>query len=179
MKRSFLTSWRSASLTACSVAALLLAGCGGDTKRESAPRIEPGTAAILAGLSDQVADRLDSGDVCGAARTADDLKARADAAIAEGKVPPPLAAQLATNAEALVDDVNCPPPPAEDEGDDDGGERGKKPKHEKKDKKGKKSPPPSAPVPAPEPPPVPPPPPEPAPPPPPEPAPPPPPGGPE
>jgi hypothetical protein len=113
---------RSVWLTACSAVALALAGCGGDGAQEPpTPRIDRAAAADLAERSDEIARLLDDGDVCGAAHRADELRARAQEEIDDGSVPPALAAELEANAQALVDEVNCPEPapPAETDEDDE------------------------------------------------------------
>jgi hypothetical protein len=130
-------------LTACS-AALALAGCGGQDEREpevEGPRIERATANELADLSDDVADRLEGGDSCGAAESAAQLRARLTAAINEGKVPEAYLEELSGAANELELGVpNCidkapPPPPDTDEDDDDDGKgKGKKGKKRKKGK---------------------------------------------
>jgi hypothetical protein len=136
---------RNAWLTACSAPVLALAGCGGDDNGgNQGPRIDGAAASELAAASDEVARLIDEGDVCGAAHRADELFADAQARIDAGSVPPELADQLLTNAEALRNEVNCelspppppPPPPTtdEDEGDDDEGNgRGKKKGKDDKD----------------------------------------------
>jgi hypothetical protein len=131
-------------ITACS-AALALAGCGGQEEQAepevARPRIERAIANELADLSDQVADRLDSGDSCGAAESAALLRERLTAAINEGKVPEAYLEELSGAANELelgVPNCKAPPPPpdtAEDDDDDDHG-HGKK-RREKKKKKDK------------------------------------------
>jgi hypothetical protein len=124
---------RTVLLTACS--ALALTGCGG-AERSDEPRIERGAALELAGRSDAVAERVDAGDVCGAAHRADELKAATQAGIADGRVPGILGARLLAAADALVAELNCPPPPEPpDQGGDEGPGKGKeKGKHKGKDK---------------------------------------------
>jgi hypothetical protein len=123
---------RNGWLTACSALVLALAGCGGDANGgDQGPRIDGAAASELAAASDEVAQLIDDGDVCGAAHRADELFADAQAKVDEGSVPPELADQLLTNAEALRNEVNCeapPPPPetGEGEGDDEGDGKGKK-----------------------------------------------------
>lgn len=125
-------------LTACS-AALALAGCGGQEEQEpevAGPRIEQATANELADLSDEVADRLDSGDSCGAAESAALLRERLTAAINEGKVPEAYLEELSGAANELelgVPSCNAPPPPPDTDDEDDGKGKGKG----KKRKKGK------------------------------------------
>ena len=125
-------------------AALALAGCGGQEQAETeveGPRIERAIAHELAELSDEVADQLESGDSCGAAESAAQLRERLTAAINEGKVPEAYLEELsgATNELELavpkcIDKVPPPPPDTgEDDGDND--HHGKKGKRKKKDKK--------------------------------------------
>jgi hypothetical protein len=150
-------------LTASSCAlALALGGCGGGDETPPGPRLDPAVAVQLAGQSDQIADLIDDGNVCGAAGRADDLVRNVENAIDAGQVPPSLAQELRENAVALQNDVNCeppPPPPAppppppggdEDDEDDDNGK-------DKKDKDRPPPPPPPEPPPPPAPPPPPPP----------------------
>jgi hypothetical protein len=129
-------------LTACS-AALALAGCGGQDEREpevAGPRIERATANELADLSDDVADRLEGGDPCGAAESAAQLRERLTAAINEGKVPEAYLEELSGAANELELGVpNCidklpPPPPDTGEDDEDDNDDGKKHKRKKKEK---------------------------------------------
>jgi hypothetical protein len=90
-----------------------------------------------------VADRLDSGDSCGAAESATLLRERLTAAINEGKVPEAYLEELSGAANELelgVPSCKAPAPPpvtAEDDDDDDHG-HGKKHKEKKKKEKEKK-----------------------------------------
>jgi hypothetical protein len=101
----------------------LLAACGGaGEKSATEPRLPDEVSAELASRSDAIADAYASGDVCGAARRADELLAAVDAAIAAGKVPTELQEHLTTSATELVEEINCPaqpaaPPPTEEEQD--------------------------------------------------------------
>ena len=90
-------------------AGLALPGCGSDDPQpaETAPKLSAATANRLAGQSERIADQLDSGDICGAAHSADEL----DGAIAEAGVPAEIRSELEVAAEQLVNSVNCPPPP--------------------------------------------------------------------
>ena len=118
-------------LTACSVAALLAAGCGGRGTGRSEPRIDHATAEQLAAESDAIAERAGAGDDCGAAQRADELRAHAQTAIDDGRVPSALARELLSSTRALVDELSCsppPPPPAAEK------EHGNKHKHKKKHK---------------------------------------------
>jgi len=101
------------------------------------PRIERAIANELADLSDEVADRLESGDSCGAAESAAQLRERLTAAINEGKVPETYLEELsgATNELELgvptcIDKIP-PPAPDTDEDEDDDADK-KKGKHKKK-----------------------------------------------
>lgn len=130
MNGNFPKPSRSAWLTACSALALALAGCGGNgAQQPPSPRIDEAAARDLAERSDEIARLIDDSDVCGAAHRADELRARAQEEIDDGSVPAALASELVANAQALVDEVNCPePPPAEtdeDEEDDRGKGKGK------------------------------------------------------
>ena len=136
-------------LTACSAAlAVALAGCGGkdgDPDPEATgPRIEQATADHLADLSDQIADRIESGDRCGAGAAAGQLRDAVTAAINEGKVPSLYLEDLSGAANELeLAAPRCvprpPPPPetSEDEAEaDDDGKAKKRKEKEDKEKKG-------------------------------------------
>ena len=105
--------------------AIALAGCG-DSTRTSAqePALPPEVANDLAAKSDQIADALDSGDVCGAASLADRLKNAAEAAVSGGRVPPAFQDELEQTTTELQNEVNC-----EDRKQDDKG-KGKKKGHD-------------------------------------------------
>jgi hypothetical protein len=115
---------RAGTLAAVSLA-IALAGCG-DSTRTSAqePALPPEVANDLAAKSDQIADALDSGDVCGAARLADRLKNAAEAAVSGGRVPPAFQDELEQTTTELQNEVNC-----EDKKQDDKG-KGKKKGHD-------------------------------------------------
>lgn len=112
-----------AACLASVVALLATAGCGSDGEERTAepPRIPAKSAARLAGMSDQIAVELESGDVCGAAEQADELSD----AVERARLPERFR-EVEAVATTLVDQVNCPPPvePVE-------------PKKEKKGKHGK------------------------------------------
>ena len=102
------------------------------------PRIERAIASELADLSDEVADRLESGDSCGAAESAALLRERLTAAINEGKVPEAYLEELSGAANELELGVpkcidKTPPPPPDTDEDDEGDDDGKKRKRKKKD----------------------------------------------
>lgn len=128
--------WRNAWLTAFS--AVLLAGCGGggaETKETApGPRIERATAEQLAGLSDEVARRLESGDQCGAAESAVQLRDGVTEAINAGAIPSIYLEDLsglANELEALIPPCVEPAPPSEPTEEDDG--KDKKDKDKDKD----------------------------------------------
>jgi hypothetical protein len=111
-------------------AGLSLVACGNGEDSpppKTVPSLPAATADRLAVQSEQIADRLDAGDVCGAAHSADEL----DGAVAEAEVPAEIRAELEAATEQLVNSVNCPPPPEpkkekkdEDEGNGDQGDEG-------------------------------------------------------
>jgi hypothetical protein len=110
--------------------AVVLAACGGEGSNATAesPSLPRAVANDLAGRSDQIADALDGGDVCGAAQLADELKDAVDVAIAGGQVPSAFQAELERTATDLQNQVNC-----EQEHGDEGNEEGKE---KKKDHEG-------------------------------------------
>ena len=110
MNGTFPKHWPNAWLTVCSALALALGGCGGDGgQRDPGPRIDSAAASGLADRSDEIARLLDEGDVCGAAREADELRAQARAEVDDGSVPRALASELLAKADALRNEVNCEP----------------------------------------------------------------------
>jgi hypothetical protein len=88
--------------------AIALAGCGHSTNTSAQkPALPRAVANDLAAKSDQIADALDSGDVCGAASLADRLKDAVDAAVSSGRVPPAFQDELVQTATDLQNEVNC------------------------------------------------------------------------
>jgi hypothetical protein len=115
---------RAGTLAAVSLA-IALAGCGDSTRTSAQEQAVPRAVANdLAAKSDQIADALDSGDVCGAARLADQLKSAVEAAVSGGQVPPAFQHELERTATDLQNQVNC-----EDKKQDDKG-KGKKKGHD-------------------------------------------------
>jgi hypothetical protein len=126
---------RSVWLTASSVAAaLLLASCGGgDGETETlddaaAPAIPSEVALKLADRSDEVAQKLDEGDSCGAGDKAAELRKEVTDAINAREIPPEYLEELQNVANELEFDVpRCaqppppppPPPTTDEEGDGD------------------------------------------------------------
>jgi hypothetical protein len=98
-----------AVVTVALAAGFSLAACGSDENPppKTVPALPAPTADRLAEQSERIADQLDSGDICGAARSADEL----DGAVAEADVPAELRSELEAATEQLVNSVNCPPPP--------------------------------------------------------------------
>ncbi len=99
------------------------------------PRIERAVADQLAGLSDELAGSLETGDSCAASQTAARLRDSVTQAINDGKVPEVYLEDLsglANELQAQVPECVAPPPPSdEDDGDD---EKKKKKKKETEDK---------------------------------------------
>jgi hypothetical protein len=99
------------AVSAVAIAAgLSLAACGSEEEApppKTVPAVSASTANQLAERSERIAEQLDSGDVCGAAHSADEL----DGAVAEAEVSAELRAELESATERLVNSVNCPPPP--------------------------------------------------------------------
>jgi hypothetical protein len=88
--------------------AIALAGCGHSTNTSAQkPALPRAVANDLAAKSDQIADALDSGDVCGAASLADRLKDAVDAAVSSGRVPAAFQDELEQTATDLQNEVNC------------------------------------------------------------------------
>jgi hypothetical protein len=107
-------------------AAAALAGCGSgsDDGDASTSGIAAGTAERLASMSDGIASSLESGDTCGAAAQADDLRA----AVSRADLPAELRREAEAAADQLVNEVNCEAPEEiatveqDGGGEDEGGE---------------------------------------------------------
>jgi hypothetical protein len=87
-----------------------LSACGSDqdpSPPKTVASLPAPTADRLAARSERIADQLDSGEVCEAAQSADEL----DGAVAEADIPSELRSELEVATEQLVNSVNCPPPP--------------------------------------------------------------------
>ncbi len=112
---------------------MLLTGCGGggaETERTApGPRIERAAAERLAGLSDEVARRLETGDPCGAAEAAIQLRDGVTEAINAGAIPTIYLEDLSGLANELEAQIpvcaEVAPPP---------GEKKKKDREKEKDK---------------------------------------------
>jgi hypothetical protein len=70
-------------------------------------------------MSDDIAQLLEAGDVCGAAVRADELQDETVRAINDGDVPQEFQEELQSRVNELVNTVNCPPPPTEEEEEDE------------------------------------------------------------
>ena len=103
------------------LSAAVLAGCGSDGEESApGPTLPSGLASDLASWSDAIADAHAAGDVCGAARRADDLLDAVIAAIEDGRVPAEFQEPLTATANELVNEINCPeqsPAPPGEESD--------------------------------------------------------------
>jgi hypothetical protein len=125
---------RSVWLTASSLAAaLLLASCGGDGSDTetlddtAAPTIASEVALKLADRSEEVAQKLDEGDSCGAGDKAAELRKEVTDAINADEIPPEYLEEISAVANELQFDVpRCaqpppppPPPTTDEEGDGD------------------------------------------------------------
>jgi hypothetical protein len=102
--------------TVALAAALSLSACGSDetpSPTTTAASLPAEASERLAKRSEEVAEKLESGDTCGAAHKADEL----DAAVAEAEIPAELRSEIQDATQQLVNSVNCPPPrePEEDE----------------------------------------------------------------
>ena len=99
----------SAGTLAALTLAIVLAACGGgsSTPAGQTAALPRAVADDLAAKSDQIAAALASGDQCGAAHHADELKDEVDAAIDDGRVPAAYRDELERTATELQNDVNC------------------------------------------------------------------------
>ena len=101
---------RPALLAAVLLAAAALAACGG-TDDDAAPALAPAFAERLAVASEGVANRLSSGDACGARERFATLSRLVRSGIADGRVPVPLRAELRETLAALDAAIVCEPAP--------------------------------------------------------------------
>jgi hypothetical protein len=98
----------SAGTLAAVTLAIVLAACGGGSNVSAErPTLPRSVADDLAGRSDQIADALEGGDVCGGAHLADELKDAVEAAVAGGRIPPAFQEELERTATDLQNQVNC------------------------------------------------------------------------
>jgi hypothetical protein len=108
-------------VAAIAIACFPVTACGDEEDSpppKTVPSLPAATADRLAAQSEQIAEHLDAGDVCGAAHSADEL----DGAVAEAEVPTELRAELEAATEQLVNTVNCPAPPEPEKPKKDKGE---------------------------------------------------------
>jgi hypothetical protein len=104
--------------------AFAVSACGGGSQTEAPePALPAAVAGSLADKADEIASALESGDQCGAARHADELKDDVDAAVSAGQVPAALSGELERVATELQNGVNCEDKPKEEHGDK-GGKKG-------------------------------------------------------
>jgi hypothetical protein len=119
-------SGRFATWFAAAGCALTLAGCGGGSEATpSEPAIPAPIAEDLAARSEEIAATLDGGDVCGAAKRADELNDAVNDAVAKGQIPEALQGELQNVVAELVNGVNCPRPEEEEEENGKGKGKGK------------------------------------------------------
>jgi hypothetical protein len=100
-------------------AAVVVGGCGSDSRRAAAPpKLPAALADQLAAESDDIANKLDARDGCGALAAAKQLQQDTIAAINAGRVPAALQEPLSAAANGLAAKITCaqqPQPPAEDD----------------------------------------------------------------
>jgi len=96
-------------LTACS-SALVLAGCGGQTKSGAQQKLPRSVARQLATQSDAVATSLAANQSCAALAQAQALQQATTAAINAHRVPATLQQELQSTARDLVRRIRCAPP---------------------------------------------------------------------
>jgi hypothetical protein len=119
-------SSRFATWLAAAGCTLTLAGCGGGSEQTSSePAIPAPIAEDLAAQSEEIAATLDGGDVCGAAKRADELNEAVNDAVAKGQIPNALQGELQNVVAELVNGVNCEQPEEEEEGEENGKGKGK------------------------------------------------------
>lgn len=120
-----MTDRRRRVLAGAAVVAAGLAGAACGASDDDRALLPAAVAADLAERSETVAQTLQRGDGCGAARQAEQLQTAVDRAVAGGHVPVELRAELRRRASDLARSIVCvrpPPVPAgdeEDDGDDD------------------------------------------------------------
>jgi hypothetical protein len=120
---------RVAGTVAALCLALALVACGGSSQTAAGePAVPKAVANSLADKADAIASALESGDQCGAARLADELKNGVEAAVSGGQVPAALSGELERTATELQNEVNCEEKPKEEHGD-----KGEKKGHDKHD----------------------------------------------
>lgn len=122
---------RSRDLGAAVAAALFLAGCGGDGKRDLAPppTLPRQLAGALADRSDELVRVIDSGDECRALAVAEQLRRQTIAAINTGRVPSVFQESLLDRVNSLATRIRCVPAPRPDKKNEDKRDHGKKKGH--------------------------------------------------
>lgn len=126
--------------SACSVALLAVAGCGGEEggrRAQAIAKLPQPVADDLARRSDVVAQRLEANDPCGALAEAESLQRQTIQVVNEGRVPPRYQEELTSAVNSLVASIDClevePPPPTAVETHDDDDADDDKEKDEEKD----------------------------------------------
>ena len=116
----------SAGTLAALTLAIVLAACGGgsSTPAGQTAALPRAVADDLAAKSDEIAAALASGDQCGAAHHADELKDEVEAAIDDGRVPGAYRDELERTATELQNDVNCEEHGKEHKDEDKGKKKG-------------------------------------------------------
>ena len=98
--------------------AITLVACGGSSQTSAGePALPKAVANSLADKADEIASALETGDQCGAARLADELKDGVEAAVSGGQVPAALSGELERTATELQNEVNCEEKPKEEHED--------------------------------------------------------------
>jgi hypothetical protein len=98
------------------VSFFVVAGCGGGSSATSGgpdhgAAIPAAVAASLATRADAIAADLDAGDGCGARDAAVRLQKAVERAVATGRIPPRLRAELQSAVASLNSRIVCTPPP--------------------------------------------------------------------
>jgi outer membrane biosynthesis protein TonB len=92
--------------------ALAFLGYGASSAAGGGP-IPPDVADRLADQADRVAELLESGDTCGAAKEADSLQTAINSAISSGEIPDSISEKPRDDAGELAGNVSCDEPPTE------------------------------------------------------------------
>ena len=103
-------------------------GCGGGGTTPAPPRLPHGLGVDLAARASAVEASLASGDECGAAAEAAQLREVVASAVAAGQVPERLRAPLSSSVDALAGEITCVPAPAAKPGNGPKPDHGPKPR---------------------------------------------------
>lgn len=102
------------ALVAAPLACFALTGCGGGGSAASSDRpaaIPHQLGLQLVGRTSAVEASLNSGDECAALEQGSKLRQAEADAIAAGKIPVELQAELVDSTQALIAQIHCTPPP--------------------------------------------------------------------